>query len=1270
MELCYSEQSLKKPATLKSQSLLAYLVMHNGILQSRERLASMFWGEWPADKARRNLSTALWRIRRCFPIEVLSSDPHSVCFNFPENYDFDVENFEELIEKGDIASLEEAGKLYRGDFLDGFYDDWVVNTRYRLETAYFSTLSRLMELQATAGEHQACLEAALRLIELDPLREDAHRYVMRALTLLGQRDRALAQYEHCRQVLKNELDIEPAIETVELFQDIQKKLIAPLKDVEGHTIADFPSETAVLPSLPSGGRDPWGVFAISRMVGREAEMEILEQCWKRTMTGQGNFMLLSGEAGVGKSRLAFEYRQRLHARGVTTSVSRCYEFESTLPYQPIIEAMRNTFRGQKVGILQDMPSWALGGLSDLMPEIAEQYPELMPLIQRQEEQKQTRLFESMLCLLTHLVRNGPVLLVVEDLHWAGASTLELLHYLIRNLTNSPVFILGTYRSEALEKDHLLTRFESKLAQEGLIRNITLKRLSENAVLEMIDEASGSREAVIPLARRLYQESDGNPFYLIEMIKELFEAEIITFQERTWTGDFQAASQQELPLPPSISRAIQRRVERLDKDCQDILETTAILGVEFDHAVLEIISKAEEEHLLEMLDDLLRYQLIEECGPEGTKDYQFVHQKIQEVVYESIPFRKRAFLHKRIGEELELLFKSGKTSLAGELAHHLLKAQQTDHQLASKAIFYLNEAGNQARLLYAHQEAADYYNQALTLCRQIEDQEGAARTLMKLGATYHGTFAYELARQAFDESFALFRHTAWAAPIHLSTAPHALRYWSPTEPTTLDPVKCIDICVGKIIYQLFRGAVTLTPDLDAFPSLFQSWEISPDGKSYTFHLLQDACWSDGHPLTAGDFEFAWKRALDPAVNSIHADMFFILKGARDYHQGLSPNPDQVGIRVLDDYTLLAELEEPEGYFLHLLTHTEAFPLPRHILRGHSGLGENFWGSQSEFVTNGAFLLRSWEPGKVLTLERNPNYAAIYKGNLEEARVYFMDWSEALEHYENGKLDVLDLTYTAKEQRTTLYRCFPDEYFSTPLQAAMFALLNPEGPPFADARVRQAFAQAIDKRLLVQAVIEGDPADGGVIPPGIPGHSPDLGHPYNPRKGRDLLAQAGFPDGKGFPPLRAYAQANPRYTLLNNELARQWRQNLGVEVEWIWFPTEAFFTQTVQDVPDLICFGLAAESPDPKYFIHKGFFPYLRSELIPGYLEQLRDSRQIQNPAEQLASYQAIDIALVEQAAIIPLVYPRFHMLIQPWVKGFPLTSSSHGEWKDVIIEPHD
>ncbi len=222
-------RELPLPATLKSQSLLAYLVLHRDRPQSRDHLAGLFWGDRPEHNARRSLATALWQIRRCLPgDDYLRADATEVQFNPSSPFSLDVTEFEALVRTAadDVSAVQKACDLYRGEFLEGFYDDWVLSERYRIESLYEDVLAGLMAMRESRGEHEAALTAALRLLDQDPLREDAHRAAMRAYWGLGQRHAALAQYERCRQTLATELTAEPDAATLALRRAITEGRLA------------------------------------------------------------------------------------------------------------------------------------------------------------------------------------------------------------------------------------------------------------------------------------------------------------------------------------------------------------------------------------------------------------------------------------------------------------------------------------------------------------------------------------------------------------------------------------------------------------------------------------------------------------------------------------------------------------------------------------------------------------------------------------------------------------------------------------------------------------------------------------------------------------------------------------------------------------------------------------------------------------------------------------------------------------------------------------
>jgi DNA-binding SARP family transcriptional activator len=286
LDIRCGDRELPKPPTLKSQSLLAYLVLHRDQPQPRERLAGMFWGDRPERKARRSLTTALWHIRRCLPQEdLILSDSHTVQFDPQSDLWLDVEEFEAQASGDDTASLLSAVALYRGDFLDRFYDDWIISERYRVEALFLEALRRLMVDRETGGEHQAALATARRLLRRDSLREDAHRLAMRAYCRLGQRNAALEQYHRCREIVLEELGAEPMVETTELYQAILEGRfeVGPVPEI-------LPVE---MPAIGTPGRSPLDVIAPVRLVGRERELAFLDNCWQRAQAGQGGLALIS-----------------------------------------------------------------------------------------------------------------------------------------------------------------------------------------------------------------------------------------------------------------------------------------------------------------------------------------------------------------------------------------------------------------------------------------------------------------------------------------------------------------------------------------------------------------------------------------------------------------------------------------------------------------------------------------------------------------------------------------------------------------------------------------------------------------------------------------------------------------------------------------------------------------------------------------------------------------------------------------------------------------
>jgi ABC-type oligopeptide transport system substrate-binding subunit/DNA-binding SARP family transcriptional activator len=1255
-EILNNGRKLPKPATQKSQSLLAYLVLHrHAPPQTREVLSGLFWGDRPEVKARGSLSTALWHIHRCLPDDsLILAEGETVQFNPQADICLDVDEFTSHVSAADTTLLASGVKLYRGDLLDGFYDDWIVEERYHLQNLYCVTLERLMSAQEAAGRFNEALITAQRLLHCDPLREDAHRLILRADCHLGQRNAALTHYQTCRKTILAELGTEPMEETTDLYRAILDGRFQPTLAPVSPPVAPPP---LTIPAVPA--RDPLDVTASSRMVGRESEMARLISHWKETSSGRGKLIFIGGEAGVGKTRLVDEFAESLRFQGTRVLSGRCYEFERALPYQPIVETLCSALPSLSASEQTLFPRWLAVGESQTESEKIGAGRETL-------NQDQTYLFDSVVTFLAGLSARGPILIVLEDLHWAAESTLQLLHYLARHLANHPVMLVGTYRSEEVGRGHPFLDFQQTLQKENLSASITLSRLSATAVEILILEMSGGGDSIPPLVQRLYQETEGNPFFLMETLKALFETGLIQMEAGEWKVDSSQISRGQLPLPESISETVLARVRTLDVNVQSALTMASILGREFDFELLDQAWGRGNEATLEALDHLLRSRLIEEGAGQSGRDYAFVHHKIQEAVYAYIPNKQCEHLHARAGTAMEKLYGARTENVVGEIAYHFEKCCGLGGEYGGKAVTYLLQAGDHARKLYAFQDAVEYYQRALAILKETHDYEMTARAQMKLGLAYHNSFDFAKAQEAYQESFAATRMAMTVKPGNLPPAPHALRVVVTPHPLdsklNLDPLNFEDDYGEMIITeQLFARLVELTTELDLLPDIARDWQVLENGCKYIFHLRDDVFWSDGAPLIAADFELGLRRMVSAETGTLHnVNLLCDIKGVCDFHRGQA-DWQTVGFHSLDPTTLLIELDHPTAYFLNLLTFLA--PVPSHKV---DALG-NSWARPDKIVTYGAFLLESWEAGKSLRLARNPAYRGRFPGNVQCVEMVAPCGGEdLLKMAEVDALDVLNLDGLAtkdvsRQQHNAGYTLLP-------VVTTRCLIFDTHVPPFNDRRVRQAFVLALDREEVTKALWKDFylPASGGLIPPGITGHSPYIALPFDPPRARDLLADSGYPEGRGFPVVEAWGWEWSAF--MHECLAAQWQKNLGINIEWKVFNYREMNDKSKDIRLDLYSISFFPDYPDPDSLLRVN----VQSTFgwgNPRYDELVEQARRSQDHAQRMQLYQQAEEILVEDAAVVPLFYHWFPSLVKPWVKNFTASPSGTWFWKYVILETH-
>jgi oligopeptide transport system substrate-binding protein len=436
---------------------------------------------------------------------------------------------------------------------------------------------------------------------------------------------------------------------------------------------------------------------------------------------------------------------------------------------------------------------------------------------------------------------------------------------------------------------------------------------------------------------------------------------------------------------------------------------------------------------------------------------------------------------------------------------------------------------------------------------------------------------------------------------------------------------------------------------------RSWQVLEGGRKFIFHLRDDVQWSDGRPVTAGDFAYAWKRVLDPVEGSPVANMLHDVKGAKAYHQGTA---DEIGVQVIDDVTLAVELEAPTGYFLQLLTNTVCFPVPRHTVEAH---GEA-WDQVGNIVTNGPFVLDAWQRGESMVFSRNPAYHGPFTGNLERVELVL----NVTDPYARGDMDIADVPPPVADDAR---QRFSGAYISFPRPQIEVVGFDVTRPPFDDPRVRQAFAMSIDKETLADGVLKGDasPARGGFVPPGVAGHSAEIGLPYDPVQARRLLAQAGYPGGRGFPGVKLVTRTINRLRV--EYLQTQWRENLGVEIAWEMMRLQALFDKLRSKPPRIFLVAWVADYLDPDNFLRVGDSWQHTRWQNDTFDRLVEEARRVMDQEERMRRYRQADKILIEEAAIVPLYYRRTHLLVKPWVSKLSMLMIGGLQWKDVVIEPH-
>lgn len=666
--------TLKKP---RQQALLAYLLLNRHAPQSRQQVAFSFWPDTSEGQAYTNLRKVVFQLRAALPIidDFILVDTQSLVWRQDASFSLDVAELEQALDlleqasTSDAASVERVVTLYRGELLPNCYDDWLLPLRRELHERVVNTLTKMLAGLEAQHEYEVALRTAEHLLQLDPLHEVAYRHLMHLRALSGDRTGALRIYHECVTILEQELGVSPALETQALYQQLLK-------------------------AEPQGTPAPVQRHEHVPLVGRRQEWYLLQQAWQQMTSRSPHMVTVWGEAGVGKTRLVEELLRWAKLRPGTVAYARSYAAEGALSYAPITDWLRSDALRPVLGRLE--PLW-LSEVARLLPQLLSDRPDLPQPVPMTEGWQRRRFHEAL--ARTVLAASSPCLLVLDDLQWCDEETLAWLQYLLRFDARVPILVVGTVRSEAVDEQHPLHDLRQQLQREAQWTELTLAPLNVDETTVLAGHLTN--EDITSWSERIYRETEGNPLFVVEMIR----AGLVVDQDKLHDDTTVA-------LPPVVQAVIAARLAQLSSPARQLAQLAATIGRAFTHELLAVASGADDDALVQGVDELWRKRLIRE----QSGGYDFSHDKIREVAYnETSPVRQRQH-HSKIANALEIIYQQNLDPFSGQVAAHW-EAAGDSH----RASLLFQRAGLNSANQFAISDALRYLSRAVELSSEHETE---------------------------------------------------------------------------------------------------------------------------------------------------------------------------------------------------------------------------------------------------------------------------------------------------------------------------------------------------------------------------------------------------------------------------------------------------------------------------------------------------------------------------------------------------------------------
>ncbi len=725
----------------RQRALLAILLLHRGEVVVADRLIEDLYDGEPPVTAAKSLQAHVSRLRRALaPAQRLHTHGSGYLLEVGPD-EVDADRLARLLRDGRrqlggadpasaATSLNEALALWRGAPLaDVAYASFAQDEIARLGELRLECLEERLEADLELGRHAEIVGELERLVSEHPLRERMRGQLMLALYRSGRQAEALAAYQDGRRALVDELGIDPGRPLQELERAI-------LNHDPGLDPAVQPNSS---PQTVAVGRPAAGIF-----VGRERELSLLQEALADARSGHGRLVLLSGEAGIGKSRLADELASRATDVGAHVLWGRCWEAGGAPAFWPWVQALRSWVRGREPRTLREELGAGAADVAQLLPELRDVFPDLPEPTALDSDDARFRLFDSTSAFLRRAAAAEPLIVVLDDLHAADASSLLLLEFVAAELGDTRLLVLAAYRDPELETGDPIATALADVARRASVR-ISLGGLAEEDVAAYI-ELSAESEPSARLVAAIAQETEGNPLFVGEIVRLLAtDGRLDEPTDGAWRP----------VIPETVKEVIGRRLQRLSGDCRGILAVASVVGREFPLDVLEALGGRTRGDVLALVDEAVTARIVADV-PGSASRMRFTHALVRDTLYETVPPTQRRELHCRAAEVIEALAGADSSAHLSELAHHCFQALPAVD--AGTAVAYARRAGDHARDLLAHEEAARLYQSALQALELLSPPDAALQraVLLSLGQALSRAGDTPRAKDAFLRAAALAR----------------------------------------------------------------------------------------------------------------------------------------------------------------------------------------------------------------------------------------------------------------------------------------------------------------------------------------------------------------------------------------------------------------------------------------------------------------------------------------------------------------------------------